>query len=112
MRLKPQSEAAIEADLAVHLRFKPQAHSQNPLKRVELPIMITLQSVSTDLRYEPWSFSPRRMKNVVSQFAKASHHCRLKSIKMLQTLYRKRLDFAGSIPDPSQGGLTPDRKLL
>jgi hypothetical protein len=27
----------IEADRAVHLRFKPQAHSQNPLKRVELP---------------------------------------------------------------------------
>jgi hypothetical protein len=24
-------------DRAVHLRFKPQAHSQNPLKRVELP---------------------------------------------------------------------------
>jgi hypothetical protein len=27
----------IEVDRAIHLRFKPQAHSQNPLKRVELP---------------------------------------------------------------------------
>jgi hypothetical protein len=50
MRLKPQSEAAIEADLAVHLRFKPQAHSQNLLKRVELPNTSTGKSAPECLK--------------------------------------------------------------
>jgi hypothetical protein len=50
MRLKPQSEAAIEADRAVHLRFKPQAHSQNPLKRVELPNTSTGKSAPECLK--------------------------------------------------------------
>jgi hypothetical protein len=41
---------AIEANRAVHLRFKPQAHSQNPLKRVELPNTSTGKSAPECLK--------------------------------------------------------------
>jgi hypothetical protein len=40
----------IEADLTVHLRFKPQAHSRNPLKRVKLPNTSTGKSAPECLK--------------------------------------------------------------
>jgi hypothetical protein len=47
---RSQSKMEIEADRAIHLRFKPQAPSQNPLKRVELPNTSTGKSAPECLK--------------------------------------------------------------
>jgi hypothetical protein len=40
--------------LLTHLGFKPKANRQKPLKRVETLTQPVLQSVLTDLSYQPW----------------------------------------------------------
>jgi hypothetical protein len=44
----------VETALVIHLGINPKAHSKNPLKRVEIPVIISLQSILMDLSYEPW----------------------------------------------------------